>query len=239
MSLDKYDYREDPLRRSLAWWLSIIKSVSRKAKCGVNTIARAAHVNWAEANPAIKDLLASGYLEVEGNIHKSYKLSSLGHRYLNEHPVPDEETNEAAPSASGPSYRVPSAPGDIPLHRIEEAPTETKPVYSDIIENPTPRDWETPGAKIRLGTGYHYVSEPEAAYNRAAHQKALKPQSPPSAVEPGKPGLPAPSQGIIVPPKPKSLKAEFRRVLVDILLEQYAGQVTAAEVMQRLEVEHE
>lgn len=42
----------------------------------------------------------------------------------------------------------------------------------DIIEDPTPKDWETPGEKIKDTSdnrGYHYVSATEAEYNRDQH----------------------------------------------------------------------
>jgi len=48
---------------------------------------------------------------------------------------------------------------------------------------------------------------------------------------------PATTQGVIVPPKPKDFRSEFRRVTIDILLERYADKVTAKEVMDRLEAE--
>lgn len=44
----------------------------------------------------------------------------------------------------------------------------------EIIENPTPTDWERPGTKIKAsnGKGYHYVTAVEADYNLRQHLEA-------------------------------------------------------------------
>lgn len=187
-------------RKSRAWWLYMVKRAGNSP--GINPIRKAARIDWASANDAIKDLAAGGYLEIGGNVHKHYNLTSMGHRYINEHKLELEEFRPESAIATEVTHAVPQFPEQVSRVDINSAP-------------------------------------PIVFTKKPAKQPNMPSAPPPSAVEPVKPGLPAPSQGIIVTPKPKSFKAEFRRVLVDILLEKYTDQVTAADVMQRLEAERE
>lgn len=113
-------------RKSKGWWLQKIKDCGQRGS--INRIKDEAKAAWVEADRAVKALLDMGYLQESGNApRKRFHLSSIGHRYLNEHQV---EAQEAG------IERRPEEPRlDQPLRRI---PTVDEPLPEDPSPTPPP-----------------------------------------------------------------------------------------------------
>lgn len=107
-------------RKSRAWWLYMVKRAGNSP--GINPIRKAARIDWASANDAIKDLAAGGYLEIGGNVHKHYNLTSMGHRYINEHKLELEEFRPESAIATEVTHAVPQFPEQVSRVDINSAP---------------------------------------------------------------------------------------------------------------------
>lgn len=86
---------------SKCWYLSQIKN--HPDQKGVNYLTNAPGIYWPEANAAIGSLLVNGYLKVVGKEDaksKQYKLTSFGHRYLEENKATElADTADDIPTA--------------------------------------------------------------------------------------------------------------------------------------------
>lgn len=201
----------DSGKRSRAWWLQAVKWFGKDGNKG---IMRGAEVPTHQVKFAMEDLLDNGFISRtgggRGKRDLAYHLTEAGGRYLDEHNDELEEkpstTTTAAPGL-GVQHSVPHVP-EFPGARLTSPPADPA-----TAEKPTPDKNILRHANSGVRTPLNTPENPEKTSKSAAAAPIYDPAIAQRA----------------------AFGQAFREILIEILLEKYADQVTAAEVMARLE----
>lgn len=195
-------------KRSKAWWLHAVKWFGPD---GTKGIMRGAEVPTYQVREAIEDLAGVGMVRVEGKTGKGYRpkyhLTEIGSRYLADHETELEEKTIETKTPNGAAQTGVN-------HTVPSTPGD-RPIRSIIPEHLQP---ERPAAET--------------------------PEKPPTPVTPASPdilrhgnsGLKTPLNTPTNSEKP-SFRDAFKEVLFEILMEKYGADISAAEVMERLEAQ--
>jgi hypothetical protein len=201
---------------SIAWYLYMIKNMPNQS--GVNYLTTYKGVDWVTARQAMTDLINAGYVESFGKVGGSrlnHRLTSFGHRYLEEHKqeVGGEVINPTEPSElRGKKQTVAETPKfDAPT--LAPKPVD-RPIVKPVAAAPVEPAVQAQPARTLMKPVYE-VSPTGVA-------KEMQP-TPSNAEKVGK--------ALQELTESDSFEAKFKELLSEILVERFADQVTAKDIL--------
>lgn len=197
----------DSGRFSQWWWLDLIKRFGSEGAAKF-VIAENGITSYQNVKEAIDHLVLSGYAKMEGKGGRAgyqYRLTILGHRYLEEHK--DDDPTGAGPELPAEEVVAPRRQ-DSPMTLVSQAVIGT---------NLTARIHKAP-------------AEPELVAQPAAGGGSDPIEEPKQITTLPKNSVTMPLSAINI-----TTVAQVRHALADILIERFAKKVTAEELLARLE----
>jgi hypothetical protein len=135
---------------SKAFWLKLVKIYGDKG--GIDFMKTQARVSWDRAKWSIDNLTMGGYIKLAAG-RPRYELTTLGHRYLNEHPdelkglfleyavIPQTDAEPAQEVAAPASEQAAPKVHSVPTEPVPKLPNP--PSNADMsIPRPKPKEQE-------------------------------------------------------------------------------------------------
>lgn len=213
----------DQGKRSKVWWLQAVKMFGED---GVMGIMRGAYIESHVVKAAMVDLEKLGFIDrIGGGTGQKlyFELASDGLAYFDEHQAELEEPPEIPKDDSSIRHQIVAAPvfqGTSMTENPDRTSTELASINkpTPVTSPPKVAQSQISDDKPKVSNSIDLDGQPEKDIVRPAiHdiRASLNPSS--TCVEYG-------------------FAASFREILIEILLEKYAHNVTAHEVMERLEL---
>jgi hypothetical protein len=228
-------------KRSKAWWLQTVKDFGVQ---GMPGIMRGGEIATWHVKDAIMSLKSSGCIRIEGDMGRGRKpkiyLTDLGNHYLenNQQELKESEAGEPERVYSWRRVSEGANVGDIQfllnsrvINKSDVPAAEGLRLAAEIAASPKPEH----AAAISFGERHSVPASPvwSPVPLNIAGDKILEPS--PAATPLPANDKPKPQEQAGGGITQKSFREAFRGVLQEILFERYGDQVTAKEVMERLE----
>lgn len=234
---------------SRAWYLSMIKT--NPEQTGVNYLTKFRGISWYDARDSMNTLVEEGYIQSVGTKGRlRHQVTSFGHRYLEEHKF--ELDGEVGTPYTPPEEKPPLSSLRKQPQPVEEAPAFKSPLgeLKKVIPKPEP-----PKQAIAPSTAdsQAFAKRIDTLSKVEKPVQVVVPPTPKFSEKPQRPVFEVSPEGVSKETMPSEqavkqvgeaiervviedgFERRFRDILADILIERFADQVTAKDILERME----